>query len=257
MIWVIGGTSDALKITQEIGNKGLNVIVSTTTYFGSSMFREKGVRVLQKILDENDMVQFIENEKIIAVIDASHPYAEVVSQNAINACRKTLVRYLRFERESELIKEARYYSGYTEAINSLKETEGNILLTIGSKNIHQFLPIGISRLTARVLPVKQSIETCEKAGLTTYQVIAMKGRSSKELNKSIMKEYDIKHMVTKDTGEPGGFYEKVGAALELGISVHVISKPKVEYPEEYSSLDEIIRIFINPSPSNPAGSRQR
>ena len=145
-------------------------------------------------------------------------------------CDESGITYIRYERQNLQFEGANYYSDYPRLMDVLKQTTGNILLTIGSKNIGMFRVLDISRLVARVLPVKESIDACENAGLKAHQIIAMKGRMSKACNKALLQEYNIMHLVTKDSGEAGGMTEKVNAALELGLAVHILNRPIIHYP---------------------------
>ena len=54
----------------------------------------------------------------------------------------------------------------------------------------------------------------------------MQGPFSYEMNRALMLQYDIRHIVTKESGSAGGFSEKISAAGDLGVSVHIIKRPE-------------------------------
>ncbi len=242
MIWVIGGTSDANKIVEKLLTLNLKILVSTTTTYGSQLAQKNGVTVIQKQLNKTDMVQLIKGYSILKVIDASHPFAHVVSENAIEVCQNNKIPYVRFERKVIQYKCAHYYQSYEEIITALKHTEGNILLTIGSKNVSLFSTIK-DRIVARVLPVQESIILCENAGLKAHQILAMKGKVSTSTNIAFMKEYNIQHLVTKDSGEAGGMDEKINAARECSINVHILNRPIINYPDTINNYQDILEHF--------------
>ena len=62
-------------------------------------------------LTKEDMVSLIKEKNITQIIDATHPYATVVSSNAIECSKITNIDYVRFERES-LIKQIDYENKY-------------------------------------------------------------------------------------------------------------------------------------------------
>jgi precorrin-6x reductase len=70
-----------------------------------------------------------------------------------------------------------------------------------------------------------SIEACLSHGFRSSHIIAMHGPFSKELNMAMMRQLDIKTLVTKDGGKPGGFTEKLEAVRELGAEMIVIGRP--------------------------------
>ncbi len=240
MIWVIGGTSDATSIVILLQQKGYDILVSTTTDYGTQRISNLNVKIEQRMLEPADMKELIINNEISTVIDASHPYAEVVSKNAIDVCKKLNIKYIRYEREQNKYNEATYYSSYEEMVDKLSSTQGNILLTIGSKNVHLFQSVK-ERVIARVLPVEDSIRQCKEAGLQAHQIIATKGRVGKITNMALMQEYNIAHLVTKDSGEAGGMKEKINAANDLAIETHILDRPKVEYPLVFKEYAEILK----------------
>ncbi len=240
MIWLIGGTSESIKIANLLALANLNVLVSTTTTYGAQLAALQNIKVIKKEMLLNDMLDVIKINKINTTIDASHPFAQNVSKNAIKACHKSNIQYIRFEREVTPIINGVYYNTYEQICDVLKSTNGNILFTIGSKNINQFKSLQSERLIARVLPVNDSLELCKDAGLKAHQIIAMKGRMTKDTNKAIMLEYKIKHLVTKDSGEEGGVIEKVDAANELGIKIHVLKRPSIEYPKTFQHIEDLV-----------------
>ena len=54
----------------------------------------------------------------------------------------------------------------------------------------------------------------------------MQGPFSLEMNLATIGQYQIRYLVTKDGGGPGGFSEKRQAALEAGIEILVIERPE-------------------------------
>lgn len=118
------------------------------------------------------------------------------------------------------------YNNMTECVNALTSTKGNILLTTGSKELSDLRDISDkSRIYVRVIPSIESLTLCENSGIRRDHIIAMHGPFTKELNKAIIRQYDIKHLVTKQSGTKGGYYEKIDAATEEGVIVYAIKKP--------------------------------
>ncbi len=124
----------------------------------------------------------------------------------------------------------------------LNNTEGNIFLATGSKELSEFCENldDVSRVTARVLPAAEALSVCRTAGLSGKQVIAMQGPFTEEINLAMLKHTSAKYLVTKDGGTAGGYYEKAAAAEKLGITVVLLSRP--EEKKGYS-FDEIVTIL--------------
>lgn len=237
MIWVVGGTSNATEICERLIGTGVSVIVTVTTDYGRQISEFQGIEVVQGKLSLVEMEQLIQNHSVRLVVDASHPFATEVSTNAMQAAKNTDVCYLRFERGNTRFESATYVNSYEESVAYLAEKSGNILLTTGSRFVAKFIPLGVERLFARVLSTSDSVALCEQAGLKPVNVIAMCGVGSVALNMALLKEFDIRFLVTKESGAEGGLQEKIEAAKLVNAEVIIIQRPAIDYPEMYSDYD--------------------
>ncbi|MBE7444332.1 MAG: precorrin-6A/cobalt-precorrin-6A reductase [Planctomycetia bacterium] len=116
-----------------------------------------------------------------------------------------------------------------------------IFLTTGISSVVKFIPLKNEKeLYVRILPVPEHISLCMDMGIPPARIIAMHGPFSEELNRAMFRQYRITTMVTKDSGEVGGVLEKIHAALNEGIDTIVIEKPRLEFPQKYSSIDDVV-----------------
>jgi precorrin-6A/cobalt-precorrin-6A reductase len=236
-VWLIGGTSNATEICERLIAVGVSVIVTVTTDFGRQLSELLGIQVIKAMLSIQDMEQLILENNIDLIIDASHPFAAEVSTNAMQVAKNMGVTYLRFERANIRFESATYVDNYEEAVAYLAEKPGNILLTTGSKFVAKFIPLGAERLFGRVLSTSDSVALCEQAGLNPVNVIAMCGVGSVALNMALLKEFDIRFLVTKESGVEGGLQEKIEAATLVNAEVIIIQRPVINYPEVYSDYE--------------------
>lgn len=229
---IFAGTSDARSYALSLADGGEKVIVCTATAYGASLYssHENIVKVYGHPMQPEEMETLLRRHAVDMIVDATHPYAVNVSDNIRKVSEKTGIPVKTLDRKSDLsetiLEHCVVVPGYTEACRILGATQGNILLTIGSNHIETFgtqqlLP----RLIARVLPTTKAIEKCIGLGISPRQIIAMQGPFSVEMNTAIYYDYAIKHIVTKDSGKPGGVIEKVKPALAAGIQVILIERP--------------------------------
>nr|MCR5746377.1 precorrin-6A reductase [Lachnospiraceae bacterium] len=226
------------------------------TEYGTQMMPDlDGVEIHQGRLTESQMEELMESEDFVCVVDATHPYATVVSENIRAAADETLVKYLRLKRntdsKSDLNKPGVHYFDDNESCAiALEGTRGNILLTTGSKELAVYTKRGSlkDRIIARVLPGAESIKICENLGLSGRDIIAMQGPFSKEMNLAQINDYKVTVLVTKMTGHSGGFFEKALAVDEAGISLFVIGNPDstdgMSFEEVCSRLSSITGVKI-------------
>ena len=245
MIWIIGGTINGTDISKLLISENFPVIVSVTTEYGKVLALQTGAEVIDTALNPSQMCQLINDRDIKLVIDASHPFATEVSQNAIEVSKECGVPYIRFERENQIFNDVTYLSNYNEVVEYLNLKDGNILLTTGSKHIAEFKPLGTERLFARVLSTASSISLCEAAGLKPSNIISLSSVCSKELNYALMKEFNIRYLITKESGNEGGIQEKIDAANDAGVEVIIITRPKINYPIEYNDYTMVLNKAIS------------
>lgn len=246
MILVLSGTEEGKEIVRRLHEEGLGLLTTVATEYGKKMFEQLGLEAvcLQGRLDANGFSRLIKGRGIDIVIDATHPYAMEASQNAMDACKKTNTRYLRFERqEIEIPTHPLIHKVKTmaEAVDKSRTLGKKIFLTTGISSVAKFILLKDEKeLYVRILPVPEHIALCLDMGIPPTHIIAMHGPFSENLNRAMFRQYHINTMVTKDSGEAGGVLEKIHAALKEGIDTIVIERPKLEFPQKYSSIDELV-----------------
>jgi precorrin-6A reductase len=247
MILVLGGTSDSLKICDRLNEIGISdFVLSVATEFGKDLALEHAKNIINGKMDKKEMIEYIRDQEIRQVIDATHPYAVEVSRNAIEACEQTDIKYIRFERKS-LLDEIKYQQEYVvdtieEACDMVMKNKNweNVLIATGSKNLATYVKLlKGKKLVARVLPTSEVIRSCESMGLNADNIIALKGPFSKDINVALLKHSKIEVVITKESGFAGGFIDKIEACEELGIPVIIIRRRTIDYQRMIHSVDEI------------------
>ena len=215
-ILIYAGTTEGRRLAEFLVKREVSVHVCVATEYGESLLPEgSNITTTHERMDENQMIEFINEYHPSYVVDATHPYAIEVTENLQNACEKAGVPYLRILRDTGAEKsDCIYVDSMEEAIEYLEQTTGNILATTGSKELAAFqnLTDYKKRVYARVLSTAKVAHKCEQLGFTGKNLICMQGPFSVEMNYAIMKSYDISYMVTKDSGNIGGFLQKYNAA---------------------------------------------
>lgn len=247
MILVIAGTTEGREIALDLAEKGYKVLTSVVSSYGSDLFpTNSNLEILVQRLNSEQIKQLIDDKNIKYIIDASHPYATEITNNALRAVEEKKVEFIRFERNCEPITDSKCKiypaADFEEAAEIASNFGGTVFLTIGSKNIAPFIEAGKEkgvRIVARVLPDPDAISKCIKFGLRPRDIIAMQGPFSIEMNIAILKECNANVMVTKVSGKTGGFPEKVGAAASLGIPVVTIERPKYPGVKITNNIEEI------------------
>ena len=251
-ILLFAGTTEGRKLSELLAAAGVCHTVCVATEYGEIILKQHPlVTVHQGRLDQGEIRDLIRAESFDIVIDATHPYAECVTRHIKGAVEDLrvagiAVSYLRLLREEDSSAEnyvresgpAVYFETKEACAEALEGTEGNILLTTGSKDLSAYCVSEAvkQRLYVRVLPGMESLALCAEQGIYGKQIIAMQGPFTAEMNAAIIRQYQISHLVTKESGVSGGYYEKWKAAEQTGIQMFVVGRPKEREGYSFSEI---------------------
>lgn len=232
---IFGGTTEGRRLAEFCGEHKIQTVVCVVSEYGEMLVPESpSVRVIRKALDKDEMEALFAAEKPSLVLDATHPYARVVTENVTQVCQKMGIVWYRVLRKSELeTKNADSIvtvDSVDQAVEWLKSHEGTVLVTTGSKELVKYtaIPDYKERIFARILPDSQALLNSETLGFPRNHMIAMQGPFSLEMNIATMRMTGANYLVTKESGHAGGFLDKIHAAEAVGATALVIGRPLKE-----------------------------
>ena len=237
-ILLFGGTTDGRNIAKWLSRRGVRVTVCIATEYGADLLTGDEL-IVPNIgrMDEAEMAELMKSGKFELVIDATHPYARVVTENVEAAAKKAGITRYRLLREGNTSDNCIHAESMAHAAEILETMPGNILLTTGSKDLDSFIsPTLRDRCFPRVLADLASLERCLELGFPKKNILCMQGPFSRALNEALIDQYDIGVMLTKISGTAGGFVEKIEAAEKKGCKLVVVDRP---YEEEGYSISEL------------------
>ncbi|MCY9593836.1 precorrin-6A reductase [Paenibacillus chitinolyticus] len=248
MILLLAGTSDARELAVLLAQAGHRVLATVVTDSAAKSLADAGIAAAVGRLDAEALAALIRREEVLLVVDASHPFAEEASRNAMAASKAAAVPYVRYEREGSDLQVRPgivFADDYAHAAELAAVRGGVVMLTTGSKTLHVFARrlggLPDVRLVARMLPRLDNMEKCEELGIEQRNIVAMQGPFSKELNKALYAHYGVTLMITKESGKIGAVDEKLEAALEMGIETIVIGRPGLEYGIHFSDYEGVLK----------------
>ena len=236
---VFSGTSEGRTISQALAAAGAEVTVCVASAYGQEQQGEiPGILTLIGPFSPEEKAEILQGAALC--IDATHPYAGHIKQTLREACEKAQIPYVRMLRAESAAENAVTVEDAAGAAGFLAAREGNILLTTGAKELPAFSGLDPERLYPRILPSHESLAACETAGIPHRNIIAMQGPFTREVNEAILRMFSIRYLVTKESGEAGGFPEKAEAAEHTGVTLLVIRRP----PEQGRSYDEVLALCL-------------
>lgn len=233
-ILLFAGTTEGRNLAEFLEKNQIPTEVRVATQYGETLLEEgKYLHVHAGRLDETEMEQQIQKQQITLVIDATHPYAVIVSQNIRRACSRTGTEYIRLARKEtdaswkQEMEDVTEVASVAEAAAFLAKKEGRIFAATGSKELsaYQVIPDYQDRVVARVLSTPEAVSECAMLGFSGKNLICMQGPFTEDLNVAMLRQAQASWMVTKESGKAGGFLEKLRAAKKAGAKLVVIKRP--------------------------------
>lgn len=248
-VLIFAGTTEGRTLSEYLSENRIEHMVCVATEYGEEVLSASPYMTIhQGRMDVGEMEKLMQTGSFAAVVDATHPYAVEVTANIRKASQEAQLPYLRLKRCLDTETEGRvfYFHSNEECVDALEKTEGNILLTTGSKELATYCshPLVKERLYVRVLPGMESISICTELGIKGKQMIAMQGPFSTEMNEAILHQFEIACMVTKKSGRLGGYPEKLEAAKRAGIPVYVIEPADTERGYSMEEVCERLQILL-------------
>lgn len=239
VIWVIGGTSDGRRLIEEIRKLPVEIYVSVATEYGAALLTgDESLHVMARRMNKQQMLDFIAEKQPACVVDATHPYATIVTATVQAACAESSVEYVRMVRPVSEDGDYTLVDSFEECVELLNHLDGNIFLTTGSKNLPDFVKVENyqERIRLRILPMESSLKAALDLGYKPGNIVCMQGPFAKDLNIATLRKFNAKYMVTKDSGEVGGFSEKLASAKAAGARMIVIGRQSSEEGAGYAEM---------------------
>jgi len=165
---------------------------------------------------------FLRHQGILAVIDATHPFAAQISRNADLACQATQIPCLHLERPSWNLPDDTdvvFVPDALEAARLVARTSSAALITIGRKHLEAFNGLANVHLVVRVLDPSVPSEALKNAtfvyGRPPFTV---------EDEVALMRAHKIDTLVSKASGGDAT-RSKIDAAAQIGARIVLIRRP--------------------------------
>ena len=151
-ILILGGTAEARQLANRLVALGHDVITSLAGRTQDPILPEGGIR-MGPFGGIPGLCAYLRAAKVDRLVDATHPYAGLISINAVAAAKATgvrLIRYMRPEWEPQPGQSWTHVSSVQEAADALP-AGANVLLTTGHTGLETFLERSDCRIHVRVI----------------------------------------------------------------------------------------------------------
>lgn len=247
-IAVMAGTTEGRLLAEYLDRNQIEAYIFVATEYGEKMLPDfKYCKVKTGRCDKDKLLHFFKEHEIAKVYDATHPYATEVTRNCKEACRELQIAYSRVLRETvsaeAYLPDNQFFrfDNIQQAADFLKNTQGAILVTTGSKQTDAFtqIPAYQERIVLRILPDNEQKLLLIQKGFQEKNILMGQGPFSVEQNLEAMKQFGIKYVVMKESGTTGGFVEKLKAVWQTDAFAVLIKRPQETGVSLKMAMEEI------------------
>ena len=183
------------------------------------------------------LADYLTRERIDAVIDATHPYANVISANAVAAARKTNAPLIALRRPAWVAVDGDRWTevnDVSEAARALGETPRRVFVALGRKELAPFKHAPQHHYLIRsVDPVDPPLP------LPHVTYVTGRGPFSEADDRALMTVHAIEVVIAKNSGGTAT-YGKIAAARALGIGVIMVHRPPAPAARAVENVKEAL-----------------
>lgn len=183
------------------------------------------------------LAHFVRAEAITHVIDATHPFADIMSRNAIAACAETatpLIALVRPEWTADTNDRWNPVPDLQSAVDALPIEPTCVFLAIGRQHLEPFTAKPQHRYLLRFVD-----EPNDAVPLPNAKVIVARGPFTQQGDLALLSAESVSWLVTRNSGGAGA-RAKIDAARLLGLPVVMIARPHMPERRCAESVAEVM-----------------
>ncbi len=236
-VLILGGTTEGRKAAGVIDTAGSPFFYSTKEgELNIDMFHGQ---LLRGAMTEDDMARLCTTENVGAIIDAAHPFASTLHATARKVSERLDIPVIRYER---MYPEARHqakveWCASYDTIPARLAASGikRLLVLTGVQSIARLSqPLKHQGIDTyfRILSRQSSITKAREGGVPEDRILFYEdGGDDAEVFATVRPDA----ILLKESGESGGFAQKVDLAVEAGIRVFALHRPHI--PDSFITVN--------------------
>ncbi|MBB6145339.1 precorrin-6A/cobalt-precorrin-6A reductase [Silvibacterium bohemicum] len=244
-VLILGGTGEGAELAACLAERQDITVVSSLAGRVAEPRLPEGLVRVGGFGGVDGLALYLVNEKIAAVIDATHPFAARISRNAEAACTRTGVPLILLARPAwKSIEGDQWHevADFRSAAQFIDAKDARVFLSIGRQELEAFSDCKDTWFLIRVIdepsgPLPQN-----------HKLLFRRGPFSFEDEVQLLRDHSIDYVVSKNSGGPAT-YSKIEACRSLGIPVVMIGRPFKYASQPVETVQEAIvalgRILID------------
>jgi precorrin-6A/cobalt-precorrin-6A reductase len=235
-VLLLGGTSEGAQLAARLSQRADLAVISSLAGRVTDLRLPEGVVRVGGFGGPDGLASYLVHEKITVVIDATHPYAARIGQNAEIACSRTGLPLIALDRPPwNRMDGDRWHEvgDFQSAAMFVDEKKARVLLSIGRQELASFSDCSNAWFLIR------TIEDPTDNLPLHHQLILQRGPFELEDELQLLRDHAIEYVVSKNSGGEAT-YNKIAAARSLNIPVVMIKRPHKHNVETLHSVEDVV-----------------
>lgn len=237
-ILILGGTGEARDLAARLVALGHRVTTSLAGRTTSPALPEGELRV-GKFGGIPGLVGYLKAAGIERLVDATHPYAGLISINAVAAAQQTAIPLVRFMRPAwqEPVGAGWQHVHDLQAAATALPPLATVLVTTGHEGLGDLLDRDDCRFVVRLIEPPAAPLPRHARLILSRPPYTLEGETR------LLRHDGITHLVTKNSGGPQTG-AKLDAARELGVQVIMVDRPAYGPAREVGTVEDAVAAIV-------------
>lgn len=235
-VLILGGTGEGTQLAARLSERVDLTVISSLAGRVSEPKLPKGLVRVGGFGGRDALASYLLKEKIKVVIDATHPFATRISQNAEVACSRTglpLIALVRPPWKKVDGDQWHEVANFESAAKFLDAKMGRVFLSIGRQELGSFSECNDARFLIR------AIEEPTERLPPHHRVLLQRGPFELRDELQLLRDHSIDYVVSKNSGG-SATYTKIEAARFLNLPVVMISRPFKHTVNPLETAEDVI-----------------
>lgn len=235
-VLILGGTAEATDLAQRLVDAGDRRVITSMAGRTRSPDLPAGETRIGGFGGVDGLAEFIGKEAIDLIVDATHPFAPVISDNAAAAAARTGTSLLRLTRPAWTPQAGDNWQTVPslEAANAAIPRAATVFLALGRQYLDTFAD------RTDVSFILRMVDRPEKPPpFADFELLTGKPSPDRTQEAELLKSRGVTHIVCRNSGGSGS-YAKIAAARQLSIPVIMIARPPASPGRSFASVDDLM-----------------
>ncbi|MGO1118256.1 cobalt-precorrin-6A reductase [Rhodovibrionaceae bacterium A322] len=238
---ILGGTGDAFNLAQRLARShpALRVVTSLAGRTDRPRLPEGEIRQ-GGFGGPEGLASYLQEEQIEGLVDATHPFAAQISENAVEGARLAGIPLVRLARQAWQAEEGDLWveAESPDDAAALLPKGARVFLTVGRQELDAFSQRSDCWFLVRLVdPPKDPLP------FGRYEVVLGRGPFRLKEESDLLAHHGIDVVVTKNSGGMAAS-AKLMAARHAGLPVTMIARPSLPACHTVNSLEDVL-VWLN------------